>query len=154
VAPESLVNADWWSDAIDETTAFRNPRFQTLVLGSLACLALALTALGVFGVINHLVVSRMREMGVRMAIGASRPSIVGLVLKRALTPVLVGLGVGLLAVRGISPLAEAQLFRVDTHDPWTLLAAVAVVVLAALLAAWLPARRASEADPAAILRVD
>jgi ABC-type antimicrobial peptide transport system permease subunit len=154
VAPESFVTATWWTDSISNITAFRNPRFQTIVLGALGFLALALTALGVFGVVNYLVISRTREMGVRLAVGASPRSLIVFVLKSALTPVLIGIGIGLLATRWISPLAEAQLFEADTRDPYTLALSALVVALATLLGAYLPARRAAAVDPLVALRTE
>jgi putative ABC transport system permease protein len=152
VAPNSLVEDEWWSESIRQITAYRNPRFQAIVLGGLGVLALSLTALGVFGVVNYLVVSRTREMGVRLAIGASPRSLIAFVLKGALTPVLIGLAAGILSVRWLRPLAEAQLFKVQTRDLSTFMAAAAAVALASIAAAYLPARRAAAVDPVAALR--
>jgi ABC-type antimicrobial peptide transport system permease subunit len=154
VAPEALIGATWWSDTINDTTAYRNPRFQTIVLTSLGVLALAMTAVGVFGVVNYLVVSHTREMGVRLAIGASPRSLISSVVRSALMPVLVGLGLGMIAIRWISPFAEAQLFKINTHDPLTLALAALTVAIATLAAAYVPARRAAAVDPLAVLRTD
>ena len=154
VAPDSLVTVAWWTDSIRDTNAYRNPRFQTIVLGTLGVLALMLTALGVFGVVNYLVISRTREMGVRLAIGASPGSLITHVLKSALAPVLIGLGAGVLVIRWVSPLAEKQLVKVEMHDPRTLAIAAVAVLLSTLVAAYLPARRASAVDPASTLRSD
>ena len=152
MAPGAPVTARWWSDSISSVTAYRNPRFQTLVLGSFASLALGLTALGVFGLVAFLVASRRRELGIRMAIGATPASLIGLTLAKALAPTLAGVALGLLATRWLGRLAEAQLYEVDTGDPATLALAVAAVTVAALLAAYLPARRAARIDPMAVLR--
>jgi putative ABC transport system permease protein len=154
MAPGVPVTARWWSDSISSVTAYRNPRFQTLVLGSFASLALGLTGLGVFGLVAFLVASRRREMGIRMAIGATPRSLVRLMLANALAPTLIGTSLGLLATRWLSRLAEAQLYDVDTRDPATLAAAVIAVTLAALLAAYLPARQAARIDPMTVLRRD
>lgn len=154
VVPDANVNAAWWSDDISGVTAYRNPRFQTIVLGTFGLLALALTALGVFGVINHVVVSRTREMGVRVAMGAAPQSLARFVLRRALIPVVAGLAVGLMLLRWITPLAEAQLAKVDTRDPRTLAAAAAAVLLAACAAAYLPAYRAGRVDPVRALKAE
>jgi len=154
VAPEALVGATWWSDSINDTTAYRNPRFQTIVLTSLGMLALAMTAVGVFGVVNYRVVSHTREMGVRLAIGASPRSLIAYVLKSALMPVLAGLGIGMVAIRWISPFAEAQLFKINTHDPLTLALAALTVAIATLAAAYVPAKRAAAVDPLSVLRRD
>jgi ABC-type antimicrobial peptide transport system permease subunit len=113
-----------------------------------------LTGLGVFGLVAFLVASRRREMGIRMAIGATPRSLIGLTLASALAPTLIGASLGLLATRWLSRLAEAQLYDVDTRDPATLAAAVIAVTLAALAAAYLPARQAARIDPMAVLRRD
>jgi hypothetical protein len=146
------VEAVWWGDTIDEVTAYRNPRFQAVVLVSFAALALALTATGVFGLISFLVANRAGELGVRASLGATPPALVRLVLRQALTTVIVGLGGGLVASRGLARLAEAQLYQVSTHDPVTLAVTATVVVVAAGLAAYVPARRARHAI--ALLRTE
>jgi predicted permease len=154
LAPGVPIEAAWWSDEIAAITEYRNPRFQTLVLGSFATLALGLTALGVFGLVAFLVAARMREMGIRMALGAGPLSLIVQALRHALLPTAVGLVAGLLATRALARLAAAQLYEVDTSDPATLAAAAVSVAVAATLAAWLPARRAARVDPMTVLRID
>ena len=150
----SSVSTAWWSDRVAELTAYKNPRFQTIVLTSFAAVALALTALGVFGVVAFLVASRTREMGIRAAIGATGASLVALIVRQTMWPVAIGLGVGLVTTRWIGKLAEAQLFKVETNDPVTLALAGLAVVLAAALAAYIPARRAARVDPLIVLRAE
>ncbi len=133
---------------------YKNPRFQTLVLTSFAAMALGLTVLGVFGVVATLVSARTREMGIRVAIGATPQSLVHLFLRQTLVPVAAGLALGLLAARWLARLAEAQLFKVDAHDPATLAMAAAAVVGSAFIAAYLPARRAARVDPVVVLRAE
>jgi putative ABC transport system permease protein len=99
-------------------------------------------------------ISRTREMGVRLAIGASPNSLIMFVLRGALVPLSVGLAAGVLAIGLFRPLAEAQLFKVDTHDPRTLALAAIVVGLATVAAAYLPARRVSKVDPVSALRTE
>jgi ABC-type antimicrobial peptide transport system permease subunit len=125
-----------------------------MVFSSLAALALGLTALGIFSVVAYLVASRSREMGVRLAVGASPRSLVALVVRDALTPVAIGLASGLLLVLWGRRLAEAQLFKVDTNDPLMLAAAIATVVTAALVAAYLPALRTTRINPTDVLRAE
>lgn len=149
-----LPAAAWWSDRIANLTTFRNPRFQTLVLGSFAAIALGLTALGIFGVVAFLVAVRSKEMGIRVAIGADPRSLVRLMVRQALVPVGAGLVLGLLATRWLAGFAEAQLYDVDANDPVTLAGAAVTVVAAALIAAYVPARRASRVDPVTVLKAE
>lgn len=148
------MTAAWWSDRIDALTPYRQPRFQALVLGGFAALALGLTALGIFAIVALLVASRTREMGVRIALGATPRALVRLVVRQALTPVVIGVVLGGIGVYWVRGFADAQLAGLDTRDPLTLAAAVLVVLAAALLAAWLPARHASRVDPAIVLRAE
>jgi hypothetical protein len=152
MAPGVPITARWWNDEIASITAYRNPRFQTLVLGSFAALALGLTALGVFGLVAFLVAARVRELGIRKAIGAGPAALILQALRHALAPTAVGLLAGLLATRVLADLAAAQLYEVETSDPAILIAAAVSVAGAALAAAWLPARRAARVDPMTVLR--
>ncbi len=154
LAPGTPVTAAWWTESIAALTSYRNPRFQTLVLASFATLALVLCALGVFSVVACLVAMRTREMGIRLAIGASPRRLIALMVRQALTPVMIGLVLGVVATRWAARLAEAQLFDVTARDPLTLVAAAITVTAAALLAAYLPARRASRIDPVVVLRAE
>jgi putative ABC transport system permease protein len=152
LVPDTAVTAVWWSDSINASTPYQNPRFQTLVLTTFAVLAITITALGIFAVVSFAVASRTREMGVRLAIGASPSSISRLFVRQTLSAVIIGLFMGLVATQLLKRIAEAQLYGVDVRDPATLVAAVIAVLAAALFAAYLPARRASRTDPATVLR--
>jgi len=154
LGPGAPVQAEWWADAISDLTTYKNPRFQTTVLVAFAGIALSLTALGVFGLVAFLVAARTREMGIRLAIGAAPGSLVRLIARQTAIPVVIGLVLGLVATRWASRLAEAQLFKVETRDPWLLVLTAAVVLCAALLAAYLPARRAARVDPLVVLRAE
>lgn len=154
LSPDRIASVSWWTDSIAGLTAFRNPRFQTLVLGVFGGLALGLTAIGVFGVVASSVSARTREFGIRMALGSTSARVVRLVVAQSIGTVIVGLIAGLLATRWLSGLAESQLFDVDVNDPATLAAAVLTVTVAALAAAYLPARRAGRIDPAVAQRVE
>ena len=144
----------WWSDSIEGLAAYRNPRFQTLVLGTFGALSLVLTSLGIFAVVAFAVASRTREMGVRLALGAPPRSLVRLMVRQAVTPVAVGLFAGLAAVQWLRRIAEAQLFDVNARDPITLAAAAVTVAAAALIAAYFPARHATRVDPIGVLRAE
>ncbi len=152
LAPGTPVSADWWSDLLGDQTAYRNPRFQTLVLGGFAALALGLTGLGIYGIVAFMVAVRTREMGIRLAIGAAPRSLIYFMVKQAFTPVIVGLILGLVGTRWLSTLVETQLYKVETHDPVTLVVAALTVVTAAFLAAYFPARQISRIDPIVALR--
>jgi ABC-type antimicrobial peptide transport system permease subunit len=103
---------------------------------------------------SSVVVTRTREMGVRLAVGATPRSLVFTVVRQVLAPVVIGLAAGLLLIRWGRGLAEAQLHELNTRDPWTMAIAMVAVTVAALLAAYLPARRATRIDPVAVLRAD
>lgn len=152
LAPGVPISAEWWSDQVSTVGAYRNPRFQTIVLGSFATLALVLTGLGVFGLVGFLVAARMHELGIRMAIGAAPGQVLRHALGHALMPTVAGIGVGVLTTRLVADLAGSQLYEVETSDPITLLAAGLAVAVAAAMAAWLPARRAARIDPMSVLR--
>jgi hypothetical protein len=153
-APGSIVRVTWWTDAIGNLTAYKNPRFQTMVLASFATIALGLTAIGVFGVVSFLVAARTREMGIRLAIGARPSRLVGLMVRQTLWPVLIGLVLGLAGTRWAAALAESQLVKMDTRDPVTLALAAVVVTAAAIAAAYLPARRAARVDPLIVIKAE
>jgi ABC-type antimicrobial peptide transport system permease subunit len=154
LTPGSPVTGVWWSDAIDALAAYRNPRFQTLVLGTFAVLALVLTVMGIFAAVAFVVAARTREMGVRLALGAPPRSLVRLVLRQSVTPVAVGIVAGLVATQWLRRVAEAELFQVNPRDPVTLAAAVLAVAAAAVVAAYLPARHATRVNPIDVLRAE
>jgi putative ABC transport system permease protein len=154
LAPGQPVSTAWWSDSIASRTEFRKPRFQSLVLGGFGSLALALTAVGIFAVVAFAVASRRREMGVRMAVGAEPRSLVRTIVRQSLTPVVMGLAAGLVATVWVGRLAQSYLLDVELRDPLTLAWTGIAVVVASLVASYLPARRASRIDPVSVLRVE
>jgi len=127
-------------------------RYATLLLGLLAAAVLALAAVGIYGVLSYLVGQRTREVGVRMALGASRRRVLWLFVRQGTGPVLAGVGLGLAAAVASIQLLGHLLFGVSAHDTTTLLLGPATMIAAALLASSLPARRASRLDPAVALR--
>ena len=128
------------------------PRFYMLLLGGFAAVALILAAIGMYGVIAYGVSQRSREIGVRMALGASRDRVIRMVVKQALMLAIFGavfgLGMALVATRGM----QSLLFGVSAIDPGIYVAVAAVLVLVAGLASYLPARRAARTDPQLALR--
>jgi predicted permease len=127
-------------------------RFTTLLTGAFAVVALLLSAIGVYGVASYLVVQRTREVGIRIAIGAEPSQVVGLMLTRGLWLTALAMGVGLLVSLGTARLLTTQLFDVSPADPLTYLGVTLILGLVALLARWIPARRAAQVDPMVALR--
>ncbi len=130
------------------------PRLFTLLLGVFGVIALLLASIGVYGVVAQAVSRRQREIGIRMALGAQGPSVVRLVVGHALRATIAGTALGLVAFLLASRLVRARLYDVRATDPLILAAAVATLLLAAFLAAWLPARRAAQVDPMTALRIE
>jgi putative ABC transport system permease protein len=128
------------------------PRFRTLLLGLFAAMALLLAATGIFGVISYSVSCRTNEIGVRVALGASRVAILRMVLRETLTLTLAGLSVGIPCALAASHLAGHLLFGVSTHDPATLAAVALTLAAVATFAGYVPARRAMQVDPMVALR--
>lgn len=130
------------------------PRFRTVLLSYSGALALLLAAVGLYGVIAHWVAERRPEMGVRLALGASRSQVVALVLRRGLWLAGGGIALGLLLALPATRLLESWLVGVGIWSPARHLGAVALLLLSALLAAWLPARRAASVAPSECLRAE
>jgi ABC-type antimicrobial peptide transport system permease subunit len=122
--------------------------------GLFAFLALLLACIGIYGLISYAVVRRIPEIGIRMALGARRASVVWLVLREALILVLIGLAAGIPLVFGAARLVTSLLFGVSPADPATLAATVVLMLSIAVVAAYLPARRASRVDPMGALRYE
>ena len=125
-----------------------------LLLGLFGCLGLVIAAIGVYGVMSQLVSQRTREIGVRMALGASQLSVVRLILRHAGVLVGTGLALGGLGSWSVSEAARAFLFQLQPTDPRAFFAAAILLSLAALAAAGIPARRAAAVDPIIALRSD
>jgi putative ABC transport system permease protein len=127
-------------------------RFRTLVLATFGLLALALAAIGVYGVISYGVVQRTREIGIRMALGARRAEILRLVVGESMITVGVGILAGVLAAVALSRFIASLLYAVRPDDPTTFLAISLLIATVALAASLIPARRAMRVDPASTLR--
>jgi putative ABC transport system permease protein len=117
------------------------PRFTMLLLGLFSSVALALAAVGIYGVMAQAVTRRTREIGIRMALGAGQTSVAAMVLRQGMTLALVGLVLGLGGALALTRLLRGLLYEVSPTDPLTLGAGVAFLAVVALLATWLPARR-------------
>jgi predicted permease len=135
-------------------TGLRQERVFAYVASGFAVLAIFLACLGIYGTLAHSVARRAPEIGLRMALGASRREVIYMVLRESLAPVVVGLVFGLAVVGATTRFVQSMLFGLTPHDPPTILLAGLGLIVSALLAAWLPSRRASHIDPMAALRCE
>jgi putative ABC transport system permease protein len=129
-------------------------RFNMLLLALFAGLALALGAVGLYGVLSYLVAQRTHEMGIRMALGASRREVLRLVVRNGLRMTFIGLGIGIVAAVGLTRLLAGLLFGVKPADPLTFGTVSLVLCGVALVACYIPARRATRVDPIVALRYE
>jgi putative ABC transport system permease protein len=129
-----------------------NIRLQTILLGAFAALALVLASVGLYGVISYSVEHRRREMGVRVALGAGRGSILRLVLGQGLRLTAAGLAVGLSGAVAVTRYLETLLYEVQSTDPGVFAAVFGGLIATAMVACYVPARRATRVDPAVVLR--
>jgi putative ABC transport system permease protein len=130
------------------------PRFRTLLLVLFAVTATLIATCGIYGLMAYAVTQRRREIGVRMALGAKRRDVLRLVLTRALRIVVAGVIVGLLGAFVVTRVLQAFLFGVTPTDPLAFMIVTLLLMAVGLMAAWLPARRATRIDPCGALRAE
>lgn len=147
-----MYGAETMDDTIARSLAAR--RFAMILLGVFAALALILACVGIYGVISYLVGQRTHEIGVRIALGAQRSDVLRLVLGQGTKMALIGVAVGIAVALGLTRLMANQLFGVSAHDPLTFGGVAVVLILVALAACYIPARRAMRVDPIVALRYE
>ena len=137
-------------EIIAESLAAR--RFSAVLLGIFGALAVVMSCVGIYGVVSYLAGQRNHEIGVRMALGAERRHVLQMVLGEGAKMTLLGVAIGLVAAYGLTRLMANMLVGVSAHDPLTLTAVASLLVLVALAACYVPARRATKVDPMVALR--
>jgi len=147
-----VLNIQTLSERVENSLG--GERSQATLLGSGGILALILAAIGLYGVMSYSVAQRTREIGIRMALGAGRGNVMGLVLKQGVTLVSLGVVLGLGAAFGVTRLLASLLFGVSAIDPITFAGTSALLIVVALLASYVPARRATKVDPIIALRYE
>ena len=153
VAPDLPIQS---TVTMDEAVAasVAQPRFRMVLLGLFAMAATLIATCGIYGLMAYAVAQRRREIGVRMALGAERRDVLRLVLTRALRIVAAGLIVGLAGAAGVTRVLQRFLFGVTPTDPIAFMIVTLLLMVVGLMAAWLPARRATRIDPCAALRAE
>jgi putative ABC transport system permease protein len=129
-------------------------RFITVLLGVFAGLALVLASVGIYGVMAYSVSARQREMGIRIALGAQRRAVLQLVLREGAMLIVGGLALGILVAWASLRVLQSQLYGLSTSDPLTFGVVASLLAVVALLACWIPARRATKVDPLVALRYE
>jgi len=147
-----LFNVRSVKDIIDQSVG--QPRLNTTLLAFFATVAVVLAIIGIYGVVSYSVTQRTQEIGVRMALGASESDVVRLILREGATLATLGIVLGVAGTFVATPLIRSWLFGIDRTDPRTIVAAAIGLVLIAIGASWLPARRASKVDPLLAMRGD
>jgi len=147
-----LANISTLEQLLSKTTAQR--RFNLLLLGLYSGLALVLAVVGIYGVVSYAVSQRTHEIGVRMALGAQQGDVRKLVIRQGMIPVVAGIAIGLSGALALTRLMKSLLFGVSATDPLTFVGLSLLLIVVALVACWIPARRATKVEPLLALRYE
>jgi putative ABC transport system permease protein len=150
--PEAPVSIQTLESVVGDTIA--RPRAMSVLVGVFALVALALAAVGVYGVMAYSVRERTQEIGIRMALGATATSVLRLVLGQALRLALIGVAAGVVAAGALTRLLGRLLFEVQPLDPWTFAVTALVLLVVATVASYVPARRGMRMAPVDALRTN
>jgi predicted permease len=150
----ALIDARALEQIVGESPAVFLRRYPSYLIGSFAALALVLAIVGLYGLISYSVVNRTREIGIRAALGAQRGQILQLVLRQGLAASLIGVAIGAAAGLGLTQWMASLLYGVNPRDPITFISVATLLILVAVAACLLPARRATRVDPIIALRSD
>ena len=134
--------------------AISTARFSLMLVGAFAGLALLLAAIGIFGVVSYSVTQRTHEIGIRMALGASQENVLAMILKQGAILAAFGVGVGLVSAFALTRIMRGLLYHVSASDPWTFLLVALALITIALIACYIPARRALRVEPLVALRYE
>jgi putative ABC transport system permease protein len=147
---QPMANIRTMEQAVSKSLAARRATMELVAL--FASIAIGLACVGVYGVMSYAIGQRAREIGIRIALGAQRREIIGLILKDGMKPSVVGIGAGLAAALLLSRFLEKLLFEVKARDPLVFAASALLLGIVAVLSIYLPARRAARLDPIVALR--
>jgi len=152
VDPDVLVDVTRLEDNLE---VWRTPaRIVAALAGSLGALGLLLASIGVYGVVSYAVSRRTREIGIRMTLGADGRDVMGMILRQSMRPVLIGGGVGIVGCAGVSWVLSGMMFGISVHDPIAFVFVPTFLLAIALLASYVPARRATRVNPVVALRYE
>ena len=149
---QPLTSVKTMTEVIGATTAPR--RFNAVLLGVFAAIALLLATVGIYSVISYSITCRTQEIGIRMALGARRPAILLMVLRKGMALTLIGAAIGLAGALALTRWMSSMLFGISASDPMTYAVVLLLALGAALLACSIPARRATRVDPLIALRYE